>query len=278
MTLSAIRLGVLLVPSCLVAAGAVSAQPVPTPASERGAQPAQLRVQMANMEAILERAVQVGIQGAMNQMPGVQFQGPPMWVAPRARGFKIDGYGVFFDVEVPVLPASITWSISVLNRNNEIALVNEINSLKAIVQGLPDEAKRAEIRKSLDRMQQRVSAAALSEPAAPSPQSGAAATLVRDGGATAPSRATVQSPDDLDAIYTSEVKKSLTNVMLDHGITLEIAPDEWFTVAASEARSGWGQPDTMTVYLSIHGRDLAALRARQITREEAIKRIVERNY
>lgn len=278
MTLSAIRLGVLLVPSCLVAAGAVSAQPVTMPASQRGPQPAQLRVQMSNMEVILENAVQLGIQGAMTQMPGVQFQGPPMWVAPRARGFKIDGYGVFFDVEVPVLPASITWSISVLNRQNEIALVNEINSLKAIVQGLPDEAKRAEIRKSLDRMQQRVSAAALSEPAVPSPQSGASPTLVRDGAATAPSRATVQSPDDLDTIYTSEVKKSLTNVMLDHGITLEIAPDDWFTVAASEARSGWGQPDTMTVYLSIHGRDLAALRARQITREEAIKRIVERNY
>jgi hypothetical protein len=34
----------------------------------------------------------------------------------------------------------------------------------------------------------------------------------------------------------------------------------------------------MTLYLSIRGRDLAALRARQITREEAIKRMVDRNY
>jgi hypothetical protein len=276
-TFSAIRLGVLLLPPCLVAAGAVSAQTVTVPASERGAPPAQLRVQMSQMEAILERAVQVGIQGAMNQMPGVQFQGPPMFVSPRARGFKIDNYGVFFDVEVPVLPASITWSINVLNRNNEVALVNEINQLKAIVKDLPDEGKRAEIRKGLDRMQARVSAAALSEPAAASPQ-GASPTLVRDGAAPAPSQAPVLGPDDMDAIYTSEVKKALTSVILDHGIALELAPDDWFTVAASEARSGWGPPDTMTLYLSIRGRDLAALRARQITREEAIKRMVDRNY
>ncbi len=291
MRLSAIRLGVLLVPSCLVAAGTAGAQPVPArpapaPAADRAVQPTQLRSQMSIMEASLERAVQAGIQGAINQMPGIQFSGPPMWVSPRARGFKIEGYGVFFDVEVPVLPASITWSISVLNKNNEIALVNELNQLRAIVQSVSDEAKRAEIRKGLDRLQARVSAASLAEPAPPIPpqaQPGSPATLV-SAGRTSPSAAppspsvAVPSPDELDEIYTREVKKALISVMLDYGTSLQIAPDEWFTVAAAESRSSWGQPETMTVYLSIQGKDLAALRARQITPDEAAKRVVVRNY
>ncbi len=233
------------------------------------------------MEASLERAVQSGIQSAINQMPGVQFQGPPMWVSPRARGFQIDNYGIFFDVEVPVLPASITWSISVINRNNEIALVNEINQLKTIVQSVPDETKRTELRKGLDRMQARVSAASLSEPAPP-PQGSQQATLVSSGSPAAASPAApyapVPGPDDLDKIYTREVQKALTGVMLDYGTSLQIAPDEWFTVAASESRGSFGPPDTMTMYLSIQGKDLAALRAKQITPEEAAKRVVARNY
>jgi hypothetical protein len=89
--------------------------------------------------------------------------------------------------------------------------------------------------------------------------------------------APVPGPDQLDEIYTTEVKKALTNVMLDYGTSLQIGADEWFTVAASESR-GFGEPETMTLYLSIQGKDLAALRARQITPQDAAKRVVVRNY
>jgi hypothetical protein len=230
------------------------------------------------MEGILERAVGEGIRATTNQMPDL-FQGPGMWVTPpRARGFKIDGYGVFFDVEVPGLPASFTWSISVINRNNEIALLNEINQMRALVQAMSDETKRVELKKALDRIQARASGAALSEPAAP-PQLGAGATLVGSRTSAGGTAAEPVTPSrDPDEVYTGEVRKALTNVMLEQGITVRIAPDEWFTIAASQPRPGWGEPDTMTLYLSILGKDLAALRAGQITREEAAKRIVAKNY
>ena len=277
MRLSVVRLGVLLVPACLLAAGAASAQAPATAA--RAGDSAKLRAQISIMEGILEKAVGEGIRGAVNQMPEL-FQGPGMWVAPpRARGFKIEGYGVFFDVEVPGLPAT-TWSISILTRSNEIALVNELNQLRAqVLQSVPEAAKRVELTKGFDKVQSRVSSASLSEPGvAPAP--GGAATPVSQGAPPAPARAPapIAPLRDPNAIYTDEVQKALTNVMLEQGITMQVAPEEWFTIAASESRGGWGEPETMTLYLSIRGSDLAALRTRQITPEEAAKRIIAKNY
>ncbi len=277
MRLSVVRLGVLLVPSCLLAAGVASAQ---VPAGAPAQQPAQLRTQIVIMEGVLEKAVGVGISGAVNQMPDL-FQGPGLFVTPpRARGFKIDGYGVFFDVEVPGLPAT-AWSISILTRNNEIALVNELNQLRALVaQSVPEASTRVELTKHLDRVAERATGAPLSEPGVP-PQPNASVTPVKGRSTPVPARAAAPSiapARDPDQIYTGEVRKALTNVILEQAIAMQVAPDEWFTIAASQSRGGWGEPETLTLYLSIKGRDLAALRARQITQEDAAKRIIAKNY
>lgn len=269
MRLSAIRLGVLLVPSCLIAAGAVSAQPAPAAPATQVSQPPQLRSQISIMEGILERAVGEGIRGAVAQRPDVF--GPWMWgTPPRARGFKIDGYGVFFDVEVPALPASITWSLQVINRNNEVVLVNDLNSMRQVVANVSDEKTRVALRQIIDKLQAHVSGAPLSD----------APVRVVNGQLLAVTPATpMPSPSE---VYTGEVKRALVNAMLEHGIMLQIAPDDWFTVAACDSqgsgRIAAGEPDTMTLYLSIKGKDLAALRAKQITPEEAAKRILEKNY
>ncbi len=267
MRLSVIRLGVLLVPVGLLTAGAASAQQVPRSAAPAMQSP-QLRSQISIMERILEGAVNEGIHNAVNQMPDL-FQGPGMFITPpRARGFKIDGYGVFFDVEVPELPAT-TLAISVLVRNNEIALVNELNQLRALVlQAVPEANKRGELTRSIDRLQARASGAALTEPGTP-PRSGAAPMPANVLTPAAPAR----EPDE---IYTAEVHKALTDVMLEHGVP--VPSEEWFTIAVSQSRGGWAEPDTMTLYLSIQGKDLAALRAGKITSEEAAKRIVSKSY
>ena len=34
------------------------------------------------------------------------------------RGFRLDGYGVFFDVEVPSLDGTLTWSLRTLDQND----------------------------------------------------------------------------------------------------------------------------------------------------------------
>jgi len=271
--LSVVRHVVLLVPSCLLVAGAASAQVPVAPTGAR--QIAEVRNQITVMEGILERAVGVGISGAINQMPDL-FQGPGMWVTPpRARGFRIDGYGVFFDVEVPGLPAT-SLAISVLMRNNEIALVNELNQLRVVAQSVAEPTKRVELTKNIDKVQARVSGAPLSEPGVPP---GTRATTVNErltpapGGGVAPRMVPARDPDE---IYTGEVQKALTTVMLEHA--MPVAAEEWFTIAASQSRGGWGEPETLTLYMSIQGKDLAALRAGKITREEAARRIVVKNY
>ena len=56
------------------------------------------------MEGVLERAVQLGVDNLRRRVRAVMpddalLQGG----APQVRGFRLDGYGVFFDVEVPAL-------------------------------------------------------------------------------------------------------------------------------------------------------------------------------
>ena len=36
----------------------------------------------------------------------------------RARGFRLEGYGVFFDVEVPSLEGTLPWSFRTLDQND----------------------------------------------------------------------------------------------------------------------------------------------------------------
>ena len=93
----------------LVAAStlAAQAQPVQTPATRA----ANLRHQIYLMEGALARAVNFGAATLNQEIRAVM---PDMLVLAgesNARGFHLDGYGVFFDVEVPVLRQSMMWSL-----------------------------------------------------------------------------------------------------------------------------------------------------------------------
>jgi hypothetical protein len=257
----------MLVPFCLVAAAPAPAQPS-SAGSLQGMQAPPLRGQMSIMEGILEKAVIQGIRGAQAEMPEL-LSGPWLFAAsPRARGFKIDGYGVFFDVEVPGLPASITWSFQVVNRSNDAAIARELDRMRGLIASVSDQKMKADLVRALDNLQQHVpGAAALSD----SPM-----RLV-NGQMVSAAPAKTEPPPSPNEVYTRQVRNALVTVMLEQGIMLQIAADDWFTVAACDSQ-GAGEPDLMTLYLSIKGRDLAALRARQITPEEAAKRIVTRNY
>ena len=80
--------------------------------------PEQMRVrfQIAAMEGVLERAVQLGARRLSQQVQAVS---PDMLViagAARAKGFALDGYGAFFDVDVPAMRRSVAWSFRQLGR------------------------------------------------------------------------------------------------------------------------------------------------------------------
>ena len=70
------------------------------------------------MEGVLERAVQLGVENLRRRIRAVMpddalLQGG----APQVRGFRLEGYGVFFDVEVPSLRRSLAWSLRTMNEN-----------------------------------------------------------------------------------------------------------------------------------------------------------------
>ena len=76
------------------------------------------------MEGILERAVEVGIDTLRRQLSGVM-PDDMLLVAgdgPQARGFRLDGYGVFFDVEVPAVRPSLAWSLRTMNETAALFL------------------------------------------------------------------------------------------------------------------------------------------------------------
>jgi len=50
-----------------------------------------------------------------------------------ARGFHLDGYGVFFDVEVPVLRQSMMWSLRTMLDQDAQGASEALASLRAIV-------------------------------------------------------------------------------------------------------------------------------------------------
>ena len=51
----------------------------------------------------------------------------------RARGFRLDGYGVFFDVEVPSLEGTLPWSFRTLDQN-DLGLDAALRTLRSYVQ------------------------------------------------------------------------------------------------------------------------------------------------
>ena len=100
---------------CAAASGALAQEPASRDARN---EPSRFRYQVEVMERVLEQAVQHGarIMGERMQpeLPSLLlFTGPA-----RARGFRLAGYGVFFDVEVPALRESITWSFRVLGQRD----------------------------------------------------------------------------------------------------------------------------------------------------------------
>ena len=86
--------------------GTVAAAVV-TPAAAQTAVPARAaaeqRYQIGQMERVLEGAVEHGLTNTRDRLQALAQMPADMLVSDNAhaRGFRLDGYGVFFDVVVP---------------------------------------------------------------------------------------------------------------------------------------------------------------------------------
>jgi hypothetical protein len=198
----------------------------------------------------------------------------------RARGFLLDGYGAFFDVEIPALRESVAWSIRTMAMEPDPFLAQWVANLRRIASSVQDPAARARLDQNIAEMEAQLHPAA-EPPAAPRAQQGPArrvssANVAQDEPQTPAAPSLPAMVKDPNALYTETVKNALIDAMLDYSGPMGVGPDEWLTVAARDAEGPLNpnEPyDAVTIVLRIKGSDLAAFRAERITREEARKRV-----
>ena len=246
------------------------------------------------MEVVLTNAVKNGADTLARQM---QIQEPGSIIVTgtaRARGFVLDGYGVFFIVDVP-------------DDEAERGLVQSGAAARAATRFLA----------SVHREHSRQSLAALcgadaQKPGRPAGHAGSSGfrghavqvAAQQPGGSAAPaSAATTQQPAPPGMASAQNVHRSarrrsvaagservvhrgredvrLIDAMLRYSGQLGIGPDEWLTVAAQDSEGPLtpGQLyDASTIVLRVKGSDVAAFLAGKLTREEVMKKVEIREF
>jgi hypothetical protein len=272
----------------LCAAVAPAAAQVGLPGQVVDAEQKQTRYQIGQMERVLEGAVEHGATMMRDRMQAVV---PPAQAQllfqdnAHARGFRLDGYGVFFDVIVPSLDGSLTWSLRTLDQN-DLGLESAFSVLKNRID--PTDIDMQQALKRLELQMGPATLASLTALAPPLPGS----TGARNAAGSAAAAAEPQAPplrqpvdpilENPNEAYRGEVIQALIDAMLDHSSPLRIGPDEWLTVAArrGEDRPRLAPADSgaQSVVIRARGADLAAFRAGQISRDEVVKRVDRRVF
>ena len=262
-------------PGAAGAAPPTAVPPTAVPASDR-------RGDIKTLEAVLTMAVKAGADKLALQMrasePGSLF----VTDTGRTRGFDLHGYGVFFDVDVPMMKQSVLWTTSqLLQQDRRVQLENYIATQ-------PSGAARDFAIRELRRMQQQgmrqpIPAPPLATPVANGQRLVSAAStdppaatdaLVAPAMSAMP--AGVIEPTDPNELYTQAVKSSLIDAMLKYSVGLKLGAAEWLTVAARDAQGPLmpgALDDASTIVIRIKGGDLAAFHSGKLTRDEVMKRV-----
>jgi hypothetical protein len=271
-----------------VGAGIVGAAAAQAPQGTDAPQ-TRVRQQIFVMEGALERAVQLGVDNLRRRLRTVMsddalLQGG----APQVRGFRLDGYGVFFDVEVPAVRRSLAWSLRTMNETR-MALARDLAQMRAFMQAIGDPRMRAEFDRMLQRIQRQMAPpmppappAAPGRVAAAQSQPAVAAQALPAPDPTTPPPADAAVITDPGEVYTQEVKAALIDTMIEQSGALALGSDEWLAVAARDSAPGnalvAGDREGITVILRIKGSDLAAFRAGKLTLEQVRARVATTEF
>ena len=275
----------------LVAGAAAAPAAAQTNAAMRAAadQQRQSRYQISQMERMLEGAVEHGLTVVREKLQAAVKAQTFIVDNPEnahVRGFRLDGYGVFFDIEVPPLQGSLIWSLRTLDQN-DLGLASAIRVLREHVNAEGDPS----VQQALKRLELQVAPSPVT-PLAPNvitlPPSGTPARNATGAPATvserveaAPAAAMPDPPDpilrDPEEGYRTEVKNQIMDAMLEYS-PLRIGADEWLTVGVRGHNDrpviAPADSDSRTVVIRIRGGDLTAFRANQLTRDEALKKMI----
>jgi hypothetical protein len=280
----------------VVIAGIVAAGPVPASAQTPRESPearlqrqqeaaqarraAEQRYQIGQMERLLEGAVEHGVTVIRDHLHALAQVQPDTLVSDNAhaRGFRLEGYGIFFDVVVPSFETSWTIALRTLDQT-DLGLESAIRRLQSHIQtsGDPD------LVQALKRLELQVNPSLVTRASAPA---AAGARTVTAAAASVPGDPPPPAEDpilaDPNEAYRTEVTQALKDAMLSHSSSLGIAPTEWLTIAAKgnddRPRLAPADSDARTRILRMRGSDLAEFLAGRITREEALKRIEVRVF
>jgi hypothetical protein len=267
-------------------APAIASPPAPKPINME-----EMRRHIYVMEGALAQAVDFGAKQLNRQilavMPGVfMLEGEA-----RARGVHLDGYGVFFDVRVPMMRQSMMWSLRMMLDQDDAANQAALNDLRKYLQGVTDPNTRASMEKAVRQLERQQAASMPRNPqvgpgivlpdSTATPMGAAAAA----GMTTTTSRPAALPPADSvwakdpNRAYTEAVTRALVDAMIDYSTPMAIAADQWLTVAArdDEGREGLAPQDPLeeivTMIYRVKGSDLQEYRAGRIDRDEIRRRV-----
>ena len=114
--------------------------------------PAEIQAQhaVASLEAVLENAVRYGAQMLDQRLQASSAANMVMLAGmARARGFRLDDYGVVFDVEFPSMRRSMVWSLQQLERPQQTSMGRPASSAAPVSTIKPQEIYLTEISNAL---------------------------------------------------------------------------------------------------------------------------------
>jgi hypothetical protein len=258
----------------LAAVAATLAVPAVAGAQIRQPEEQRRRDQIQLMEGVLSRAVRLGAEQVNRRMQSID---PTMTVITgqaRARGFVLEGYGIFFDVEVPTMSASAVWSMMTVQRDMQVAA--SLESLRRALASLPEGPKLQEAQQALQRVARQVGPVQQARGDGQDIAVPAANTVV--AASTAPPSPAM---DDPDRMYTDAVKGALIDAMVGHSLDMDLGPDEWLTVAARQSEGPLAPNqlyEVSTIVLRVKGSDLSVYAADRTKRAEVLQKVLVRVF
>jgi len=264
------------VPAAPAAGDAVKPLAAPPMTQER----LQRIYHIRQLEGMFTNAVKAGANSVANQLQVGETNSLFVNGSARTRGFELEGYGVFFDIDVPTMMQSAVWATQVVRQQQ---YVNSLNN--ALADPTLDPSIRRVAESELARIQRAMARGQLAPipiPAAPVPALPGAGQAAAQGLAVAQTTdaglmtaGSASPPVDPNELYTETIKGALIDAMLSYGGALRVADNEWLTVAARATSQAAPTvlDDSSSIVLRIKGSDLSAFLTGKITREEAIKRI-----
>jgi hypothetical protein len=270
----------------VVCAGLAPAAAQSPSAARLTAEQKQSRYQIGVMERVLEGAVEHGVTNIRDRLQTI---GPTELLISenaKARGFRLDGYGVFFDITVPWFDTTTIWATRTLDQN-DLGLDSALKALEAHIQAAGDPSLQQALRR-LEIQVAPVAQARVPSVAGSRNAVGTAASVDLPDPPPASAAPTGDSPvadpilTDPDEAYRKEVITSVMDVMLDHSSALGIGPSEWLTIAArrneERPRLAPADSDSRTIIIRLKGSALNAFLARQISKDEARQRFEVRVF